>query len=237
VSAVTITDLVVHRGGRTVLRSIGCEVPPRSVTGLIGPGGCGKTTLMRAIVGVQMVVSGSVRVLGEPAGAPPLRRRVGYVPQAPAIYADLSVRENLRYFAAVVGGEERRIDELIATLSLRDQADRPVRDLARGERARASLATALLGEPELLVLDEPTFGLDPVLRQDLWSHFRRLAVSGIAVLISSHVMDEAEHCDHLLLLRGGELVVSETPEALRQRTGEQNLEDAFLWLIQQRDER
>jgi ABC-2 type transport system ATP-binding protein len=233
VSAVTISDLVVRRGGRPVLQQISCEVRAGSVTGLLGPSGCGKTTLMRTIVGVQIVESGSVRVLGDPAGAPKLRSRVGYVTQSPSVYGDLSVRENLRYFAGVVGAEEARIDEVIATVSLAHHADRVTGELSGGERARASLATALLGKPELLVLDEPTVGLDPVLRQDLWSHFRRLASAGVALLVSSHVMDEAAHCDQLLLMRDGELVATETPDGLRQRTGEQNLEDAFLWLIQQ----
>jgi ABC-2 type transport system ATP-binding protein len=233
VSAVTVTDLIVRRGGRRVIRSIGCEVPRASVTGVLGPSGCGKTTLMRAIVGVQIVDSGSVRVLGEPAGAPGLRRRVSYVTQARSVYADLSVRENLRYFAGVVGAPESRIEAVMETVSIGDLADRVTRDLLGGERARVSLASALLGEPELLVLDEPTVGLDPVLRQELWAHFRRLASTGVTLLVSSHVLDEAAHCDELLLMRDGELVAAETPDGLRQRTGEQNLEDAFLWLIQQ----
>jgi ABC-2 type transport system ATP-binding protein len=233
VSAVTVTDLIVRRGGRRVIRSIGCEVPRASVTGVLGASGCGKTTLMRAIVGVQIVDSGSVRVLGEPAGAPGLRRRVSYVTQARSVYADLSVRENLRYFAGVVGAPESRIEAVMETVSLGDLADRVTRDLLGGERARVSLASALLAEPELLVLDEPTVGLDPVLRQELWAHFRRLASAGVTLLVSSHVLDEAAHCDELLLMRDGELVATETPDGLRQRTGEQNLEDAFLWLIQQ----
>jgi ABC-2 type transport system ATP-binding protein len=151
------------------------------------------------------------------------------------VYADLSVRENLRYFARVLGAREALIEEVIETVSLADHSDQVAGDLSGGERARASLATALLGKPELLVLDEPTVGLDPVLRRDLWGHFRRLAGSGVTLLISSHVMDEAEHCDRLLLMRAGELVRTETPDALRRETGRQNLEEAFLALIERRE--
>jgi ABC-2 type transport system ATP-binding protein len=237
VVALSITDLVVRRGSRLVLDAISCEVPTGSVTGLLGPSGCGKSTLMRAIVGVQIIESGSVHVLGELAGTPQLRRRVGYVTQAPSVYSDLTVRENLRYFARVLGAGEARVDEVIETVSLDDHADRVTGQLSGGQSARASLATALLGEPELLVLDEPTVGLDPVLRRDLWAHFRRLASLGVTLLVSSHVMDEAEHCDQLLLMRGGELVTSETPDELRRQTGKQNLEDAFLALIEQGGQR
>ena len=234
VAAVAITNLLVVRSGRRVLQAISCEVTAGSVTGLLGPSGCGKTTLMRAIVGVQIVESGEIRVLDQDGGAPQLRRRVGYVTQAPSVYRDLSVRENLRYFARVLGADEARIADVIETVSLTAQADRVTGSMSGGQQARASLATALLGEPELLVLDEPTVGLDPVLRRDVWGHFRRLADSGVTMLVSSHVMDEAEHCDELLLMRDGEMIATETPSELRRRTGKQNLEDAFLALIEQR---
>ncbi|MGA2014641.1 MAG: ABC transporter ATP-binding protein [Solirubrobacteraceae bacterium] len=235
VPAVAITKLRVARGGRRVLDGISCEVSTGSVTGLLGPSGCGKTTLMRAIVGVQLTESGEVRVLGEPAGAPQLRRRVGYVTQAPSVYADLSIHENMRYFARILGADESRIATVIETVSLTERADRVTGNLSGGERARASLATALLGEPELLVLDEPTVGLDPVLRRDLWAHFRRLAASGVTLLVSSHVMDEAEHCDRLLLMRDGQILTTDTPDGLRRLTGRRNLEDAFLALIEQQE--
>ncbi len=234
--AVSITGLRVIRGGRRVLDAISCEIAVGSVTGLLGPSGCGKSTLMRAIVGVQVIESGDIRVLGEPAGSPQLRRRIGYVTQAPSVYADLSVRENLRYFARILGTDEARTAEVIETVSLAEHADRVTGNLSGGQQARVSLATALLGEPELLVLDEPTVGLDPVLRRDLWSHFRRLASSGVTLLVSSHVMDEAEHCDELLLMRDGALITTETPAQLRRDTGRQNLEDAFLALIEQRQQ-
>ena len=223
-----VANLVVRRGGRAVLHDVSVELTRGRVTGLLGPSGSGKTTLMRAIVGVQIVQSGTIRVLGKPAGDPELRRRVAYVTQAPSVYADLSVRENLTYFARVLDVDAGRVDEAIETVALRDHARQVVRTLSGGERSRVSLATALLGRPELLVLDEPTVGLDPVLRRDLWQTFHRLADEGATLLVSSHVMDEADRSDDLLLMRDGRIVAAETPAALRARTGQQDLEAAFL---------
>jgi ABC-2 type transport system ATP-binding protein len=235
--AISIANLRVIRGSREVLRDISVDVAGGSITGLLGPSGSGKTTLMRAIVGVQIVAGGDVVVLGESAGSAGLRSRVGYVTQAPSVYADLSVRENLTYFARVVGAPSGRIDEVIATVNLGEQVDQVVVSQSGGERSRTSLASALLGEPELLVLDEPTVGLDPVLRADLWNTFHQLADSGVTLLVSSHVMDEASHCDSLLLLRDGELLATDTPRALLERTGAKDMDDAFLRLIERGGER
>jgi ABC-2 type transport system ATP-binding protein len=227
-----VEGLRVRRGGKPVLRDLSFSVASGKVTGLLGPSGCGKTTLMRAIVGVQIVEAGSVAVLGRPAGSRRLRARVGYVTQAPSVYGDLSVRENLRFFARVLGVRRGRIDEVIGTVDLGGEADRVVGSLSGGQQARASLATALLGEPDVLVLDEPTVGLDPVLRRDLWATFAELARGGTTLLVSSHVMEEAEHCDELLLMRDGELLAAESPDALRARTGRRQLDEAFLALIE-----
>ena len=232
VTAVSIEGLRVRRGGKVVLRDVSLVVRSGSVTGLLGPSGSGKTTLIRSIVGVQIVEAGSVQVLGAPAGAPELRRRVAYVTQAPSVYGDLSVRENLRYFARVLGVPAGRVDEAVETVGLGPEAGRVVRTLSGGQRSRVSLATALLGRPELLVLDEPTVGLDPVLRRDLWQTFHRLAAEGGTLLVSSHVMDEADRCHELLLMRDGRIVVAETPAKLRERTGEDDLEAAFLALAE-----
>ena len=232
-AAIAVEELRVQRGGRPVLHGISFAVRAGSVTGLLGPSGCGKTTLMRAIVGVQIVESGSVEVLGEPAGTAALRPRVGYVTQAPSVYGDLSVSENLHYFARVLGAPFDRVGEVIEAVDLGAHADQVVRDLSGGERARASLATALLRRPPVLVLDEPTVGLDPVLRRDLWEMFHRLAGDGATLLVSSHVMDEASRCDELLLMRDGRLLATETPEELRRRTGEEDLEAAFLGLVEE----
>jgi len=233
--AVEVHDLHVSRGGRPVLHGLDFEVTRGRITGLLGPSGCGKTTLMRAIVGVQIVESGDVRVLGEPAGSAQVRARVGYVMQAPAVYLDLSAQENLRYFARVLGAPESRIGEILDTVQLAGHADRPVANLSGGQRARVSLGTALLGEPDVLVLDEPTVGLDPLLREDLWRSFRGLAERGTTLFVSSHVMDEAGRCDDLLLMREGRLLADLTPAALRERTGEQDMEQAFLRLIEREE--
>ena len=231
--AVVIEGLHVRRGGRPVLHGVSAELPAGAVTGLLGPSGCGKTTLIRAIVGVQRVARGSVSVLGQPAGAASLRSRVAYVTQAPSVYADLTVRENLHYFAQVLDVPRESVDEALAAVDLEPDADRLVGTLSGGQRSRASLACALLGRPGLLVLDEPTVGLDPVLRRDLWDLFHRLADEGATLLVSSHVMDEASRCDRLLLMREGRLIATTTPSELRERTGEDEMEAAFLHLVEE----
>ncbi|NKX91195.1 ABC transporter ATP-binding protein [Nocardia coubleae] len=229
--AVEVVGLTVRRGKRTVLHGLDLQIEPGTITGLLGPSGCGKTTLMRSIVGTQLVESGTVTVLGEAAGSGGLRHRVGYVTQAPSIYADISVRDNVAYFAALYGRDRDDTESALAAVGLTDHADQLGDELSGGQKTRASLACALVGKPELLVLDEPTVGLDPVLRVELWQRFRELASAGTTLLVSSHVMDEAEHCDRLLLMRDGELVAQLSPAELRERTGEQNLETAFLALI------
>ncbi len=226
-NVITITDLRVVRGGREVLPGISLDIGP-GVTGLLGPSGCGKSTLMRAIVGVQKVESGDVDILGLPAGAKPLRDRVGYVTQAASVYDDLSVAENLRFFAQVLGADD--IDEAITAVDLESHRDQVVGNLSGGQRSRASLAVALLGDPDVLVLDEPTVGLDPVLRRDLWALFHRLADRGKAVLVSSHVMDEAERCDRLLLMREGRIIASGSPDEIRGDA--RDIEDAFLRIVE-----
>jgi ABC-2 type transport system ATP-binding protein len=231
-TVIDVRDLVVQRGRVQALRGISFEIRPREVTGLLGPSGCGKTTLMRAVVGVQIVQSGEVEVLGLPAGDRRLRDRVGYVTQAPSVYDDLTVAENLRFFARVLGVPRTEIDRCVEAVDLGSRRDQVVNRLSGGERSRVSLAVALLGSPELLVLDEPTVGLDPVLRRDLWAMFHRLAADGTAVLVSSHVMDEAERCDRLLLMRDGELIAQDTPQALLDRTRTTDVENAFLSIVE-----
>jgi len=231
VNAVEVHDLVVERGRRTVLHGVGCAVPAGSVTGLLGPSGSGKTTLIRAIVGVQIVKSGTVTVLGKPAGSAPLRHLVGYVTQAPSVYADLSVRENARYFAALYGLGAAEADRAVTDVGLADAAGQLVGNLSGGQRSRASLACAMIGRPALLVLDEPTVGQDPVLRAELWGRFHELAAAGTTLLVSSHVMDEAGRCDRLLLIREGRLIADDTPAAIRAAAHTDDLDEAFLRLI------
>jgi ABC-2 type transport system ATP-binding protein len=232
-TAVSVERLRVRRGGRVVLPDLSLDVRTGSVTGLLGPSGSGKTTLMRAIVGVQVVESGSVVVLGKPAGLPELRHRVGYVTQSPSVYGDLSVRENLRYFAEVLGASRESVGAAIRTVGLEGHEGQVARTLSGGELSRVSLATALLGGPDVLVLDEPTVGLDPVLRRDLWNTFHELADAGTTLLVSSHVMDEAERCDELVLIREGRVVANEPPRTLLDRTGVRDLEAAFLALAEE----
>jgi ABC-2 type transport system ATP-binding protein len=232
---ISVRELRVVRGGRTVLDGLSVDVQRGTVTGLLGPSGCGKTTLMRVIVGVQVVAGGMVEVLGRPAGSPELRRSVGYVTQAPSVYADLTVRENLRYFAAVLGAPASDVDRVVDEVGLASHVDVVTGRLSGGQEARVSLAAALLGAPEVLVLDEPTVGLDPVLRRDLWDLFTRLADGGRTLLVSSHVMDEAQRCGRLLLMREGSILADESPDALLARTGRADVEAAFLDLVDRAD--
>jgi ABC-2 type transport system ATP-binding protein len=235
-SAIEITGLRVRRGDNLVLPDLSLNVEPGSVTALLGPSGCGKTTLMRSVVGVQITEGGEVWVLGEPAGSPSLRSRVAYVTQAPSVYSDLSVRENLAFFARILGAPEGSIDRAIEMVSLGDVESRVVRDQSGGQRARVSLATALLGDPEVLILDEPTVGLDPVLRRNLWETFYSLAAEGKTLLVSSHVMDEAVNCHMLALMREGRFLAISPPEEILKRTGADDLTDAFLRLIEEEGE-
>ncbi|SED12696.1 ABC transporter ATP-binding protein [Streptomyces sp. TLI_105] len=238
-AAITAQALTVTRADRQVLRGLDFTIPIGRITGLLGPSGCGKTTLMRAIVGTQAKVGGTLQVLGRPAGDPALRSRIGYVTQAPSVYDDLTVRQNLDYFAAVLlpgraHRHDRRtaVDRAVEDVDLADHADTLAGRLSGGQRSRVSLAVALLGAPELLVLDEPTVGLDPVLRRDLWDLFHRIAADrGTTLLVSSHVMDEAERCHRLLLMREGEILAEDTPEALRRRSDTATVEEAFLHLV------
>jgi ABC-2 type transport system ATP-binding protein len=230
--AVVVDRLRVIRGSRVVLPGISLSVPCGQVVGLLGPSGGGKTTLLRSIVGVQVVAGGTVTVLGEPAGSPVLRSRVGYVTQQPSVYGDLTVRANLTYFAALAGVPRGAVERTIEAVDLTADADVRVDQLSGGQSSRVSLGAALVGSPALLVLDEPTVGLDPVLRRDLWAMFHRLATEGCTLLVSSHVMDEATRCDRLLLLREGHLLADDTPDELLARTGTADVERAFLALIE-----
>jgi ABC-2 type transport system ATP-binding protein len=235
--AVSIAGLRVRRGRTTVLDGLTLDIPRGQVVGLLGPSGCGKTTLMRAIVGVQRIAGGTVEVLGQPAGSPALRHRVGYVTQAASVYDDLTVTQNLAYFRRVLGAGKEDVQRAIDATDLGANAGQLVSTLSGGQRSRVSLAAALLGSPDLLVLDEPTVGLDPLLRADLWGLFHRLAEAGTSLLISSHVMDEATRCDRLLLMREGRILADQTPEELLTETGAADAEGAFLALLRRRHPR
>ena len=228
---IVIDHLRVIRGKRPAIHDLSVQIARGTITGLLGPSGCGKTTLMRSIVGTQIITAGSVTVLGQPAGSAPLRRRVGYMPQDATIYDDLRIIDNVRYFASLYGMDASAADQAVSTVGLDDHRTALCGNLSGGQRTRASLACALVAAPDLLVLDEPTIGLDPVLRVDLWTQFHELARRGTTLLVSSHVMDEADHCGDLLLMREGHLLAHTTPTKLREDTGCQSLEEAFLSVI------
>jgi ABC-2 type transport system ATP-binding protein len=231
-AAISIRGLRVIRGGTLVLPHIDLDVPRGQIVGLLGPSGGGKTTLMRAIVGAQILAGGSVEVLGETAGAKSLRHRIGYVTQAPSVYPDLTARENIAYFANAVGADASAVAATLGHIGLADDADRPVSTLSGGQRSRVSLGAALVGDPELLVLDEPTVGLDPALRRDLWGLFHELRDAGKTLLVSSHVMDEASRCDRLVFVRDGSILADDTFEAILADTGTADADAAFLALTE-----
>lgn len=230
-NAISIRGLRIQRGGKQVFDNLNLDVSAGGVTGLLGPSGCGKTTLMRAIVGLQAVQSGELTVLGQPAGKEALRQRVTYATQAASVYDDLSVQQNIRYFARLRGATVSNADMIMELVRLQDYRHTRVSDLSGGQRSRVSLAAAMVGNPELLILDEPTVGLDPLLRIELWELFGELTDSGTTLLVSSHVMDEALNCDELILMRTGRILAQTTPGQLLADTGEDRLEAAFLSAI------
>jgi len=236
-AAIRTRELTVVRSKRLVLDRLTLDVQRGSVTGLIGPSGCGKTTLIRCLAAVQLIRSGTVEVLGQPAGSAPLRSRVAYMTQSSSVYPDLTVWQNLRYYAALAGTSDTEVDTVLADVDLTDHRSALTGNLSGGQLSRVSLAAALVGQPEVLLLDEPTVGLDPVLRRDLWQLFGRLAASGRTLLVTSHVMDEAARCQRVLLMRSGRLIAEGSPAELREQTGEQDLEQAFLQLAERTDER
>lgn len=224
--------LVVKKGKDIILHNLSFEIKPGIITGLLGPSGSGKTTLMRAIVGVQKITRGKLEVAGRSAGSARLRSTIGYVSQSSSIYNDLTVKQNLQYFATILKADETQIIKVLRQVDMFDRRRQIVETLSGGQRTRVSLAIALLGDPELLILDEPTVGLDPVLRRDLWQLFAIMAQSGKTLLVSSHVMDEADKCDSLLLLRGGELLWQDSKDSLLTSTKSKSVEDAFLYLVE-----
>ena len=231
-ASVTVQELRIIRSGKIIIPALSFEIAKGLITGILGPSGSGKTTIFRSVVGVQEIDSGEIAVLGHPAGSRELRNRIGYLTQNASIYPDLTCQENLKYFAKILGTSEISVDEIIELVDLGKNRKQLASSLSGGERARLALATALLGNPELLILDEPTVGLDPVLRVELWALFHRLAEQGKTLLISSHAMDEADRCDSLLLLREGELLAQGTPAELKEQTRKSAMEDVFISLVE-----
>jgi ABC-2 type transport system ATP-binding protein len=233
-AAIEICDLRVVRGGATILRDISLDIPRGGIFGLVGASGSGKTTLMRAIVGRQRIAAGTIHVHDLPAGRRELRDLVGYMPQDSAVYQDLTGLENLRFFASIFRVADGRIDEIVDLLDMRSAINRPVLTYSGGQRQRVALGIALLPGPPVLVLDEPTVGLDPRLRHHLWASFRQWAANGMTLLVSTHVMDEAARADRLAFFSDGEVVAQGSPAELLTQAGAGDLEEALLALTEGR---
>lgn len=235
-TVVEIKNLDVVLGKKfKALNNISVNLSKGSIVGFIGPSGAGKTTLIRSIVGRQRFVKGSISVFGISAGDKRLRNQVSYMTQEASVYSDLTVSENLEYFATMVGIKRKdmkaEVARLLDEVDLKSQAKQIVGSMSGGQKQRVSLAIALIGQPKLMVLDEPTVGLDPALREQLWRLFRKLSAGGTTLIISSHVMDEAERCDELILIRDGEILAYDTPTGLCEKTGTDSVEKSFLKLI------
>jgi ABC-2 type transport system ATP-binding protein len=234
--ALQLADVRIRRGSGDVVTGVSATVPRGQLVGLLGPSGSGKTTLLRAIMGTQAAVRGELRVLGQPAGSADLRHRIGFMAQDAAVYDDLTIRQNVRYFRTMLGAPAGDVDRVLVATDLTKFAERRTESLSGGQRSRVSLAIALLGKPELLVLDEPTVGLDPMLRTELWALFSRLTEDGTCILVSTHVMDEAARCDRLLLMRNGAVIADGTPSGLLEQTSTTDMEAAFLAIVARRAE-
>jgi len=236
-TAVSVRHVSVEfEGVFKALDDVSLELPPGKITGFIGPSGAGKTTLIRVLAGRQKVTNGTASVFGLPAGSGALRGQFSYMTQSLSVYPDLTVGENLSYFARMVGLKRGQLTDAVAhvlqQVDLKPHAAQVVGSLSGGQKQRVSLGVALLGSPELLFLDEPTVGLDPVLREQLWRIFRDLAKAGKTVIISSHVMDEADRCDDLVLIRGGKVLAHASPHDFCVQTHSKTVEDGFIKLVE-----
>lgn len=234
--AVKIKNLSIRLGGEVeAINDVSLELPAGKAIGIIGPSGAGKTTLVRSIVGRLNISSGEISVLGLPAGSSKLREQITYMTQGLSVYSDLTIHENLRFFATMAGqhGEEAKktIGGVLKAVDLSDKKDALVSNLSGGQKQRVSLAIALIGTPKLMVLDEPTVGLDPLLREKLWKLFSRLTKQGTSLIITSHSMGEAERCDDLVLIRNGKVIAHDTPDELKKKTGTKTIEQSFLKLV------
>jgi ABC-2 type transport system ATP-binding protein len=237
-AAITIDKLVFNYGKLRVINEISLQIPPGTSFGLLGPNGSGKTTLIRLLVGLLKPTAGSVRCLGRTPVAS--ARLIGYMPQLPALYSELSVEQNIDFFARIYGLRDRekrkqRVAEVIRLIDLWPKRDVPAMKLSGGMKQRVSLGCAIVHQPPLIFLDEPTAGLDPELRVHFWEHFNRMTQNGATIIVSSHTMDDAAHCQKLVFLREGRVIAQGSPAELRATTGnkEATLEDAFLYCIRQ----
>jgi len=225
----------VHRkfDDKEVLHGITLNVNKSEIFGLLGPSGSGKTTLVKLIAGIDEATSGKIEVLGTAMPKLEMMKRIGYMAQSDALYTELTAKENLEFFGALFGlrGEKlkKRMLEVMELVNLTDHLKRFVSAYSGGMKRRLSLAIALLHAPEVLILDEPTVGIDPVLRKTIWDEFRSQSNKGTTIIVTTHVMDEADKCDRLGMVRDGHLIAVGTSEQLKEQSGGTNLEDAFLF--------
>lgn len=231
-SAISISKLIVIRAGKTIVHQFDLEIESGKILGLLGPSGSGKTTIMRSVVGLQHLTSGTISVFEIPAGHKSLRTRVSYSTQDASIYRDLTCSENIDYFRAMQGNSSSSTDEILELVDLSKNRKQLAATLSGGERARLALATALVGKPEILILDEPTVGLDPLLRRDLWKLFHRFTSEGKTLLVSSHMMEEADHCDELVLMRDGAILAKGSPAQLRKESDQETMDSVFISLVE-----
>ena len=229
--AVTTAGLTKRFGRLTAVDAVDLALPAGRIYGLLGPNGSGKTTLIRLLAGLARPSSGSAHVLGVEMPSRPNLANIGYMTQADGIYHELSVWENLRFFAALFGvHDDAALEDVLAVVDLADRRNTPAYELSGGMRRRLSLGCALVHRPRILFLDEPTVGVDPALRVQFWGYFRRLAAAGTTLLVASHVMDEADRCDELVLILHGRLLARGSGEEIRRQAGVTELESAFLRL-------
>jgi ABC-2 type transport system ATP-binding protein len=226
--AIEATGIAKRFGRIQALRNVDLRVPAGQTFGLLGPNASGKTTLIRLIAGLLRPSAGSLTVLHEAMPSRRILHDIGYMPQTPALYQEITVRENVTFFARLYGAATARVDEVLELVGLRQRADSPVHTLSGGMRQRTSLACALVHGPRLLLLDEPTVGVDPPLRVAFWQYFHHLNRQGVTIIVSSHVMDEAERCDRLVMLWRGMNLAEGSAADLRQQADAPTLEDAFL---------
>ena len=227
--AIRATELMKAFGSLRAVDGVSVDLAAGRIYGILGPNGSGKTTLIRLLLGLARPTSGRAEVLGVPMPSRSMLTRIGYMTQADGVYPALSAGENVRFFAATYGVRDTgAVPEALRLVDLADRAGSITGTLSGGQRRRLSLACALVHRPPVLFLDEPTVGVDPLLRVQFWSHFRALADSGVTIVVSSHVMDEADRCDELLFMRSGRIIARGTSAQLRERAGTPDLEEAFL---------
>jgi len=220
-------------GKSVVLENINLSVKKGEILGLLGPSGSGKTTLIKAIVGMNEATEGSVFVLQTKMPSLSAVPKIGYMAQSDALYEDLNAYDNILFFASLYGMKgkvaKKRADEVLELVLLKSDGKKLIKNFSGGMKRRLSLAIALVHKPEILILDEPTVGIDPVLRNEFWKEFERLRKEGVTIIITTHVMDEAEHCDRLALIRNGGIIAIGTPQELKENSGESTVEGAFLY--------